>query len=68
MILIDSKSGRPRFVYVSWIGSTPQKVFEALTRPEFTQRYWFGTGSARDGSPATPSSSTSGSGHGKRAG
>lgn len=29
-----------RFVYVTFIASTPEKVFEAITRPEITRRYW----------------------------
>ena len=28
------------FVYVTYIRSTPQKVFEAITRPEVARRYW----------------------------
>ena len=28
------------FVYVTYIRSTPDKVFEALTKPEMTRRYW----------------------------
>lgn len=28
------------FVYVSYIRSTPQKVFEAITTPEVARRYW----------------------------
>lgn len=28
------------FVYVTFIVSTPEKVFEAITRPEITRRYW----------------------------
>jgi uncharacterized protein YndB with AHSA1/START domain len=28
------------FVYVTYIRSTPQKVFEAITKPEVTRRYW----------------------------
>jgi uncharacterized protein YndB with AHSA1/START domain len=28
------------FVYVTYIVSTPEKVFEAITRPEIAQRYW----------------------------
>ena len=28
------------FVYVTYIRSTPEKVFEALTRPEIARRYW----------------------------
>ena len=29
------------FVYVTYIRSTPQKVWEALTTPEFMRQYWF---------------------------
>jgi uncharacterized protein YndB with AHSA1/START domain len=28
------------FVYVTYIRSTPEKVFEAITRPELARRYW----------------------------
>jgi uncharacterized protein YndB with AHSA1/START domain len=28
------------FVYVTYIVSTPEKVFEAITRPDVTRRYW----------------------------
>lgn len=28
------------FVYVTYIRSTPQKVFDAITRPEIARRYW----------------------------
>ncbi len=28
------------FVYVTYIRSTPEKVFEAITRPEMTRQYW----------------------------
>src|SRR5690606_10028110 len=28
------------FVYVTYIVSTPQKVFEAITKPEIARRYW----------------------------
>jgi uncharacterized protein YndB with AHSA1/START domain len=29
-----------QLVYVTYIASTPQKVFEAVTRPEISRRYW----------------------------
>jgi uncharacterized protein YndB with AHSA1/START domain len=29
------------FVYVTYIYSTPQKVWDAITKPEFAKRYWF---------------------------
>ena len=28
------------FVYVTYIRSTPDKVFEAITKPEIARRYW----------------------------
>ena len=31
-----------RFVYVTYIRTTPEKLWEALTKPEFTRIYWFG--------------------------
>lgn len=33
---------KPQFVYVTYIRSTPEKVWAALTDPEFNKRYWFG--------------------------
>ncbi|KQV68117.1 SRPBCC family protein [Rhizobium sp. Root1220] len=29
-----------KFVYVTYIVSTPEKVFEAITKPEIAERYW----------------------------
>src|SRR5581483_10468752 len=37
-----------RFVYVTYIRSTPEKVWEALIKPEFTRQYWFGAHAASD--------------------
>ena len=34
---------KPEFVYVTYIETTPDKLWEALTRSEFTRQYWFGT-------------------------
>ncbi len=31
-----------RFVYVTYIRTTPEKLWEALLKPEFTKIYWFG--------------------------
>ncbi len=28
------------FVYVTYIKTTPQKVWDAITTPEFTRQYW----------------------------
>jgi uncharacterized protein YndB with AHSA1/START domain len=29
-----------RFIYVTYIRTTPEKLWQALTAPEFTRRYW----------------------------
>ena len=29
-----------RFLYVTYIRTTPQKLWDALTKPEFTKAYW----------------------------
>jgi uncharacterized protein YndB with AHSA1/START domain len=31
-----------KFVYVTYIRTTPEKLWEALLKPEFTRQYWFG--------------------------
>jgi uncharacterized protein YndB with AHSA1/START domain len=31
-----------RFVYVTYIRTTPDALWEALTKPEFIRKYWFG--------------------------
>jgi uncharacterized protein YndB with AHSA1/START domain len=30
-----------RFVYVTYIRTTPEKLWQALLEPEFTRQYWF---------------------------
>lgn len=32
----------PNLVYVTQIRTTPAKLWEALTKPEFIEQYWFG--------------------------
>ena len=34
---------RPEFVYVTYIETTPEKLWQALTSSEFSKRYWFNT-------------------------
>ena len=31
-----------KFIYVTYIRTTPEKLWAALTKPEFTQLYWYG--------------------------
>lgn len=30
------------FLYVTYIRTTPEKLWDALTKPEFNRQYWFG--------------------------
>jgi uncharacterized protein YndB with AHSA1/START domain len=32
---------KPKFAYVTYIDTTPEKLWEALTKGEFTRQYWF---------------------------
>jgi len=32
---------KPSFVYVTYIRTTPEKLWRALIEPEFTRQYWF---------------------------
>jgi uncharacterized protein YndB with AHSA1/START domain len=44
------------FVYVTYIKTTPEKLWDALTNPAFTKQYWFGmevTSDWKAGSPMT---------------
>src|SRR5712691_11434674 len=34
---------KPEFVYVTYIETTPENLWEALTSSEFSKRYWFNT-------------------------
>lgn len=34
--------GKPHFVYVTYIRTTPEKLWAALTDPQTIKRYWFG--------------------------
>ena len=45
---------KPQFVYVTYIASTPEKVWTALTAPEFTRQCWFGTHHDTDWKPGSP--------------
>jgi DNA-binding transcriptional ArsR family regulator/uncharacterized protein YndB with AHSA1/START domain len=38
--LEDSTMQRPSFVYTTYIKTTPERLWQALTEPDFTRRYW----------------------------
>jgi uncharacterized protein YndB with AHSA1/START domain len=41
----------PKHVYVTYIRTTPDRLWQALTDPDFTQRYFFGSRVASDWTP-----------------
>jgi uncharacterized protein YndB with AHSA1/START domain len=42
------------FVYVTFIRTTPEKVWTALTSPEFVKQYWFGMHQESDWKSGSP--------------
>jgi len=42
------------FVYVSYIRTTQQELWDALTKPEFQRRYWFGMHQESDWKAGSP--------------
>ncbi|UQA59787.1 SRPBCC family protein [Polyangium aurulentum] len=45
---------RPSFVYVTYIATTPEKLWTALTDGKFTQEYWGGRRVESDWKPGSP--------------
>jgi len=43
-----------RFVYVTFIRTSPEKLWDALTKPEFTRKYWFGSSLDSAWTPNSP--------------
>jgi uncharacterized protein YndB with AHSA1/START domain/DNA-binding transcriptional ArsR family regulator len=43
----------PAFVYTTYIRTTPERLWQALTEPAFTRRYWFGVTFESDWSPGS---------------
>ncbi|GII79350.1 ArsR family transcriptional regulator [Sphaerisporangium rufum] len=50
---MDTKTDAPTFVYTTYIRTTPQKLWQALTDPAFTRRYW-ATEFQTDWTPGSP--------------
>ena len=42
------------YVYVTYIRTTPEKLWKALTDPQFTRQYWFGMASTSDWKKGSP--------------
>ncbi len=43
-----------RFVYVTYIRSAPERLWTALTSPEFTKQYWFGVSQEAEWTAGSP--------------
>lgn len=46
--------GKPQFVYVTYIRTTPEEAWAALTDPETIKKYWFGIRAECDWKPGSP--------------
>jgi uncharacterized protein YndB with AHSA1/START domain len=46
--------GMSSFVYVTYIRTTPEELWFALTTPEFAKKYWFGTNLETDWKVGSP--------------
>lgn len=44
---------RPKFVYVTYIRATPEKLWAALTDPQTIRKYWFGIAAESDFKPGS---------------
>lgn len=44
---------KPQFVYVTYISTTPEKIWNALTDGEITKQYWFRHRNASDWKPGS---------------
>jgi len=44
---------RPEFVYTTYIRTTPERLWQALTEPAFTERYWEGVAFETDWNPGS---------------
>src|SRR3954463_5479790 len=52
--LEDTAMTKPEFVYTTYIKTTPERLWQALTDPAFTRRYWFGVSFETDWRPDSP--------------
>jgi uncharacterized protein YndB with AHSA1/START domain len=46
--------GKPEFIYITYIETTPERLWEALTSSEFTRRYWWDTDAVSDWKVGSP--------------
>jgi DNA-binding transcriptional ArsR family regulator/uncharacterized protein YndB with AHSA1/START domain len=53
-VLEDPMDTTRSHVYQVWINTTPEKLWAAITRPEHTQRYYYGTAVHSEWEPGSP--------------
>jgi uncharacterized protein YndB with AHSA1/START domain len=51
---MSDAEGKSSFVYVTYIRATAEKVWQALTEPEFTRKFWSGTWQESDWKAGSP--------------
>ena len=56
---------KTQFVYVTYIRTTPEKLWDALLKPEFTERYWLETRHESEWKPGAPWRAVTPDGHAK---
>jgi uncharacterized protein YndB with AHSA1/START domain len=49
-----TEAAKSRFVYVTYIRTTPEQLWAALTTPEFMKKYWFGMNIETDWKTGSP--------------
>ena len=49
-----TEAAKSSFVYVTYIQTTPEKLWAALTTPEFMKKYWFGMNIETDWETGSP--------------
>jgi uncharacterized protein YndB with AHSA1/START domain len=49
-----TEAGKSKFVYVSFIRTTPERLWAALTDPDMMKQYWFGMHQETDWRPGSP--------------
>ena len=49
-----TEAAKSRFVYVTYIRTTPEQLWAALTTPEFMKKYWFGMNIETDWKTKSP--------------
>jgi uncharacterized protein YndB with AHSA1/START domain len=49
-----TSSSASKYVYVTFIRTTPERLWSALTDPEIMRQYWFGMHQESDWSPGSP--------------